>query len=544
MSDAPETTAVTAQPQGGELRLAGPRLPYHPALEARYGIDRGTWKVLCEVLFPAAEAAESIIMAVSYCRARNLDIMKKPVHIVPVWDRKRARMVDTVWPAISETRITAMRTLHYAGKDETVFGPEITETLGGVEVTYPEWASVTVYRFVQGVRCPFTGERVRWREYYAKAKRDTLAPNDMWKTKSYSQISKCAEASALRCAFPEEDSGPTSDEMEGQEVSSTYAPSESLTGPGIMSRLAGNQHAEGFDHENGHATTEDARASVKGKRAARKAAAEALPAPTDEAPATPAAEGRKDVLAEVLGGDDVPAEGGTRPTETASAPSAGTGPDTSASATPASEASPPAEAASSPTDAGGAEPDVIAEGYPNANEVYMLNGDEWAFQDVWGEYRRDTYKNGEPLSDAGRDKGYRIYEDHAPAFDGNADAALPPDFEAYVDAVESAKAWSEVKSALQVFQKTEVWREMTEEVANRTRANTWNVLTERTVDWLPRPEEDVSAFRMWIETTTDASALENVQTALTASDAFKHASEGIQGAILKAAAARIAYLKG
>lgn len=34
--------------------LARPRLPYHPAIEERFGVDRGTWKVLTDNIFPTA----------------------------------------------------------------------------------------------------------------------------------------------------------------------------------------------------------------------------------------------------------------------------------------------------------------------------------------------------------------------------------------------------------------------------------------------------------------------------------------------------------
>jgi len=238
MTEQAESTqiATTTQQPRNELRLSGPRLPYHPLIEERFGIDRGTWKFLTDVLYPSAEEPETIINVLAYCKARKLDVLKKPVHVVPVYDKKRSRMVDSVWPSIAEVRITAMRTGHYAGKDETAFGPDKTENLGGVDVTYPEWAQVTVYRFVAGVACAFVGEKVRWKEYYAKAKRDTLAPNDMWKTKTYSQLAKCAEANALRCAFPEEDGGPTAEEMSGQEVEGLTTVQHEL-GTSVLTRL-------------------------------------------------------------------------------------------------------------------------------------------------------------------------------------------------------------------------------------------------------------------------------------------------------------------
>ena len=164
-------------------------------------INGQTWKVLQETLFPGASDA-SILMAVDYCKVRNLDILKKPVHIVPIWDKNQKRMVDTVWQGISELRTTAMRTGQYAGCDETVFGPDITKNVGGVEITFPEYAQITVYRIVAGQRVAFNGGKVRWLETVATTKEG--APNSMWKQRPYGQLEKCAEAAALRKAFPEE----------------------------------------------------------------------------------------------------------------------------------------------------------------------------------------------------------------------------------------------------------------------------------------------------------------------------------------------------
>jgi len=186
------------------VQFQAPRLPYHPVVEERFGIDKGGWKVLCEAVFPAAESPDSIVMALAYCRARNLDIFKKPVQIVPIYDRKRGGMVDTVWPGIAELRTTAMRTGSFAGFDETTFGPDVNATLGGAEMVYPEWAQCTVYRLIAGQRVPFIGPKVYWLETYATAKRDTAAPNAMWRKRPRGQLEKCAEAAALRRAFPEE----------------------------------------------------------------------------------------------------------------------------------------------------------------------------------------------------------------------------------------------------------------------------------------------------------------------------------------------------
>ena len=201
------------------IQISAPRLPYHPQFNDKLGVTLSQWKVITDNIFPAAKSVDSIIMALTYCKARNLDIFKKPVQIVPIWDNNKRTMVDTIWVGITELRTTAMRTGVYAGVDDTAFGPDVTEELSGATVTYPEWAQVTVYRIVHGVRCPYVGPKVWWKETYATAKRDTTAPNSMWSKRARGQLEKCAEAAALRRAFPEEIGNEyTAEEMAGRTI--------------------------------------------------------------------------------------------------------------------------------------------------------------------------------------------------------------------------------------------------------------------------------------------------------------------------------------
>lgn len=175
-------------------------------------------------LYPGA-TDDSVEMVLAYCQAAKLDPMTKPVHIVPIWIPEKkvdnrvvspAGMRDVVMPGIELYRTKAHRTGEYAGQDEAEFGPTISEKLSGVDVRYPEWCRVTVYRIIKDQRVPYSA-KVYWLETYATAKRDTDAPNAMWKKRPFGQLEKCAEALALRKAFPEAvGAQPTAEEMEGK----------------------------------------------------------------------------------------------------------------------------------------------------------------------------------------------------------------------------------------------------------------------------------------------------------------------------------------
>jgi len=224
MATRAKTTALKAAETPTETRLA---IPENTLTEL--GLDRNTWKVLTESIFPSAKTAEGILLAVRYCQARGLDVLKRPVHVVPMWSRALGREVETVWPGINEVQVTAARTGQYAGIDPARFGPDVTRSFAGrartedgwkevqVELTYPEWAEVTVYRMVNGVRCPFT-ETVFWEETYSRAGgASSEVPNAMWLRRPRGQLLKCAKAASLRAAFPEEASY-TAEEMAGKVI--------------------------------------------------------------------------------------------------------------------------------------------------------------------------------------------------------------------------------------------------------------------------------------------------------------------------------------
>lgn len=202
------------------------RTELHPAAAAR-GITAEAWHVLKTVIFKDA-SDEMLCTVLDYCKARQLDPVKRPVHIVQVWDAKLKTYVDSIWPSIGEARITAFRTKEYAGLSDIKHGDTVRTQVGGVDMVYPEWAQCSVFRMMNGEAREFVGPRVYWIETYA-SKRDG-SPNSMWCKRPFGQIDKCAEAAALRAAFPEENFEPTADEMDGQTIN-LNAENVSITQP-------------------------------------------------------------------------------------------------------------------------------------------------------------------------------------------------------------------------------------------------------------------------------------------------------------------------
>ena len=206
-------------------------------------------KVLQSSLYPGA-ALESIKMVLGYCKAAGYDPMQKPVHIVPMWDGKEKKMRDVIMPGVGLYRTQAARTGQFAGMTEPEFGPDVTEKIGGVDVTYPQWCRVTVKRqMANGAIAEFTA-REFWKENYAVrgGQEKSIAPNSMWSRRVYGQLAKCAQAQALRLAFPEATgSDATADEMEGKELIQDAADVVVPGVPEVQSKSAARQ-PQTIDH--------------------------------------------------------------------------------------------------------------------------------------------------------------------------------------------------------------------------------------------------------------------------------------------------------
>ena len=83
------------------------------------------------------------------------------------------KMIETVWPGISELRTTAFRTGQYAGMSEPEFGRMIEHTFKGragrgkakgqersITLLFPEWCRVPITRELNGKERRFVGPKV------------------------------------------------------------------------------------------------------------------------------------------------------------------------------------------------------------------------------------------------------------------------------------------------------------------------------------------------------------------------------------------------
>jgi phage recombination protein Bet len=96
----------------------------------------------------------------------------------------------TLQVGIDGLRSIADRTGNYVGSDDPVFVDD--------EQGKPLSATVTVWKWVHGQRCPFSAT-ARFDEYTANT--------PIWSQKPHVMIAKCAEALALRKAFPSQMEG-------------------------------------------------------------------------------------------------------------------------------------------------------------------------------------------------------------------------------------------------------------------------------------------------------------------------------------------------
>jgi len=152
-------------------------------------LDKGKIELLKNTIARGATDDE-LKMFINVCTGMGLSPFLNQIHMVKRWDRKLGRDKATIQVGIDGFRSIAENTGAYAGNDDPIMAKEKDTD------THPSQATVTVYKIVQGQRYPFTAT-ARWSEFF---------PGDkigfMWTKMPNVMLGKCAEAQALRKAFP------------------------------------------------------------------------------------------------------------------------------------------------------------------------------------------------------------------------------------------------------------------------------------------------------------------------------------------------------
>ena len=139
------------------------------------------------------------------CQRTGLDPFSRQIYAI----NRKGKWTFQI--SIDGFRSIADRTGLYAGSDDPVFNGNLNRyQMSSSGHKEPITATVTVWKLVNGQRCPFTAT-ASWDEYAVYYSGNL---GELWKKMPFLMLSKCAESLALRKAFPVQLAGLyTKDEM-------------------------------------------------------------------------------------------------------------------------------------------------------------------------------------------------------------------------------------------------------------------------------------------------------------------------------------------
>jgi phage recombination protein Bet len=194
--------AITVAPRNGELSV----------------FSKDQVSLLKRTILDEKTTDDELMLFSMICQRTGLDPFARQIYGIRRWQNGSEKL--TIQTSIDGCRLMADRTGKYAGSEDPVFdgGLSLYEAISSGR-QLPITATVTVWKICGGQRCPFTASASF--QQYAQFKKDgSLMPT--WVKMPHLMLSKCAEALALRKAFPAELSGIYT----GEEMSSIDNPVE------------------------------------------------------------------------------------------------------------------------------------------------------------------------------------------------------------------------------------------------------------------------------------------------------------------------------
>ncbi len=224
----------------------------HPTARRPYRISDEVKRVLRSNEYPRGEEGDLLTDAefadfITVCEARQLDPLRR--HIYATKRSRRGRKQLSVEATIDGLRLTAERTNRYRGQTRVLWtGSDGRWVDAWLATTPPKAAAAGVWR--DGDAEPLTAV-AHYDEFVQRFDDGNLLA--IWREKPRLMLAKCAEALALRKAFPDELGGLyTAEELDRAEGAGRTKPASRPAAGAVVAGIGGLAKACG---EHGYSTT-------------------------------------------------------------------------------------------------------------------------------------------------------------------------------------------------------------------------------------------------------------------------------------------------